>query len=33
VDRPVMSLLCGVTAFVYALLMVQPVEHHHIGVD
>lgn len=29
----VMSALCAVTAFVHALLMVQPVGHHHIGVD
>lgn len=28
-----MSVLCAVTAFVHGLLMLQPVEHHHIGVD
>ena len=28
-----MSVLCGVTALVHALLMLQPVEHHHAGVD
>lgn len=29
----VMSVLCAVTAFVHLLLMLQPVEHHHAGVD
>ena len=28
-----MSVLCAVTAFVHGLLMLQPVEHHHAGVD
>jgi TRAP-type transport system small permease protein len=28
-----MSLLCGVTALVHAMLIVTPVAHHHIGVD
>ena len=28
-----MSVLCTVTAMVHLLLMVQPVGHHHIGVD
>ncbi len=28
-----MSVLCGLTACVHGLLMVQPVSHHHIGVD
>ncbi len=29
----VMSVLCGLTAAVHGLLMLQPVSHHHIGVD
>ena len=29
----VMSVLCGVTALVHLLLLLQPVSHHHIGVD
>lgn len=28
-----MSVLCGVTALVHGLLMVTPVEHHHVGVE
>jgi TRAP-type C4-dicarboxylate transport system permease small subunit len=28
-----MSVLCGVTALVHGLLMLQPVAHHHAGVD
>ena len=28
-----MSVLCAVTALVHALLMAQPVQHHHIGVQ
>lgn len=28
-----MALLCGVTALVHLLLVVQPVAHHHAGVD
>jgi TRAP-type C4-dicarboxylate transport system permease small subunit len=28
-----MSLLCAVTALVHGLLMLQPVAHHHAGVD
>jgi TRAP-type C4-dicarboxylate transport system permease small subunit len=28
-----MSVLCGLTAFVHALLALQPVAHHHVGVD
>lgn len=28
-----MSVLCGVTAVVHLLLMVQPTEHHHVGVE
>jgi TRAP-type C4-dicarboxylate transport system permease small subunit len=28
-----MSVLCAVTAVVHGLLMLQPVAHHHIGVD
>ncbi len=27
-----MAVLCGVTALVHLLLMVQPTEHHHLGV-
>lgn len=29
----VMSILCGVTALVHLLLVIQPVAHHHVGVD
>ncbi len=29
----VMSVLCGVTAFVHALLLLTPATHHHRGVD
>lgn len=29
----VMSVLCGVAAFVHALLVLQPVSHHHVGVE
>lgn len=28
-----MSVLCGVTAFVHLMLVLQPVAHHHVGVD
>ena len=28
-----MALLCGVTALVHLLLVLQPTSHHHIGVD
>ncbi len=28
-----MALLCGVTALVHLLLMLQPARHHHVGVD
>ena len=28
-----MSLLCGVTALIHLLLLIQPVAHHHPGVD
>ena len=28
-----MSVLCAVTAVVHLLLMVQPTEHHHVGVE
>lgn len=28
-----MSVLCGVTALVHLMLVVQPVAHHHLGVD
>jgi TRAP-type C4-dicarboxylate transport system permease small subunit len=28
-----MSLLCAVTALVHGLLMLQPTQHHHIGVE
>jgi TRAP-type transport system small permease protein len=28
-----MSVLCAVTALLHGLLMLRPVEHHHIGVD
>jgi TRAP-type transport system small permease protein len=28
-----MSVLCGVTAVVHAMLMVAPVAHHHVGVQ
>jgi TRAP-type C4-dicarboxylate transport system permease small subunit len=28
-----MAVLCGVTALVHLLLMVQPAAHHHVGVD
>ena len=29
----VMSVLCAVTAFVHGLLMLQPVPHHHSGIN
>jgi TRAP-type C4-dicarboxylate transport system permease small subunit len=28
-----MSVLCGLTALVHGLLMLQPVAHHHVGVE
>ena len=28
-----MSVLCGLTALVHLLLMLQPTNHHHVGVD
>ena len=28
-----MSVLCGVTALVHAMLVLRPVSHHHVGVD
>jgi TRAP-type C4-dicarboxylate transport system permease small subunit len=28
-----MAVLCGVTALVHVLLLLQPADHHHIGVD
>lgn len=28
-----MAVLCGVTALVHLLLMLQPTEHHHVGVE
>ena len=28
-----MSILCGLTALVHGLLLMQPVSHHHVGVD
>jgi TRAP-type C4-dicarboxylate transport system permease small subunit len=28
-----MSVLCGITALVHAMLVLRPVSHHHLGVD
>jgi hypothetical protein len=28
-----MSVLCALSAFVHLMLMVQPVAHHHVGVE